>query len=93
MNSGIIEGQFASLDRGKWIHAIVETRNEIVGKDISFAQIEPLHIVTLSCLIDSAKIRNAKVWLKIENKNLNDFVLNDIRITSYWRDPEIPVFS
>lgn len=103
MNSGIIQRQFESLDRGKWIQAIVETHMEIkrgcselhlsLGDDITFTPIEPLHIVTLSCLIDSAKVQNAKVWLVIKNEELNDFVLKDIRITSYWRKQDIPIFS
>ena len=51
-----------------------------------------MHFVTLSCLIDVAKVSNAQVWLAIENDELKRFVFNDVRLTSYWTERQIPYY-
>ena len=51
-----------------------------------------MHFVTLSCLIDIAKVQGALVWLTVEDEALRTFVINDVRFTSYWKDRQIPYY-
>lgn len=96
----VINIEFPTASRGEWIQRIVESR-ELLEKGclelhillksrIGLDNFEPMHFVTLSCLIDIAKLKGALVWLIIENKDLSDFVLNDVRFVSYWKEADIP---
>ena len=88
--------------RNEWIRQIIEYRRRIaVGckelhillkSQIHLCDFEPMHFVTLSCLIDVAKVSNAQVWLAIENDELKRFVFNDVRLTSYWTERQIPYY-
>ena len=70
--------EFSTASRGEWIQRIVESRNSIeagcselhilLKSRIGLDNFEPMHFVTLSCLIDVAKLKGALVWLTIENK-------------------------
>ena len=101
--SNAINIEFSTASRGEWIQQIVESRERIekgctelhllLKKDISLRNFEPMHFVTLSCLIDAAKVRGALVWLAIENEDLKAFAANDVRLTSYWREKQIPYFK
>ena len=101
--SNAINIEFSTASRGEWIQQIVESREHIergctelhllLKKDISLRNFEPMHFVTLSCLIDVAKVRGALVWLAIENEDLRAFVANDVRLSSYWREKQIPYFK
>lgn len=92
--------EFSTASRGEWIQRIVESRkcveagcselHILLKSRIGLDNFEPMHFVTLSCLIDVAKLKGSLVWLTIENKELSDFVLNDIRFVSYWKEPQIP---
>lgn len=94
--------EFSSATRGEWIRHIVESRELIeqgcselhilLKAAITLSNFEPMHFVSLSCLIDIAKVRGALVWLTIEDEGLRMFVINDVRFTSYWRDRQIPYY-
>ncbi len=94
---------FSSPVRGEWIQRIVEYRKLIengcdelhvlITRDISLSGFEPIHFVTLSCLIDVAKRQGALIWLVIEDSELNSFVLNDVRLTSYWKEARTPEYQ
>lgn len=93
---------FYSASRADWIQRIVEYRRLVemgykdlhilIVKNISIRDFEPMHYVTLSCLIDIAKVNGALVWLKIEDDDLREFVLNDVRLSSYWSEKQIPYY-
>lgn len=94
---------FDSSIRGKWLQRIVECRGQIengckelhilITRNICLSLFEPIHFVTLSCLIDVAKKQGALIWLTIEDSKLNSFVLNDVRLTSYWKETSIPIYQ
>lgn len=94
---------FSTHKRGEWIRQIVESRERIekgctelhllLKKDITLSNFEPMHFVTLSCLIDIAKVGGALVWLSIEDEQLRAFVANDVRLTSYWKEKQIPYYK
>lgn len=93
---------FDCSSQSEWIRQIIEYRRVIeVGckelhillkSQIHLDDFEPLHFVTLSCLIDAAKIRNAQVRLTIESDDLKRFVFNDVRLITYWTERQIPYY-
>ena len=98
--SNRVDIAFSTAARGEWIQRIVESR-EIVEQGcqelhillknaITLSNFEPMHFVTLSCLIDIAKKEDALIWLTIEDDRLRTFVVNDVHLTSYWKDKNIP---
>ena len=97
-----VDIEFSTAARGEWIQRIVESRELIeqgcselhilLRNAITLSNFEPMHFVTLSCLIDIAKVRGALIWLTIEDEGLRTFVINDVRFTSYWRDRQIPYY-
>lgn len=93
---------FSTAERSEWVQYIVECRELIekgctelyilIDKNVAMSAFEPMHFVTLSCLIDIAKIGGARIWLTIENDDLRAFVLNDVRFIAYWKYREIPYY-
>lgn len=98
--SNRVDIEFSTAARGEWIQRIVESRELIeqgcselhilLKETIALSIFEPMHFVTLSCLIDIAKRGDALIWLTIEDERLRSFVVNDVHLTSYWREKDIP---
>ena len=92
-----------SPSRGLWVENIVKARSTIenggkilylvLADSLSPSTTEPLHYVTMSCLIDFAKKQGCSVQLNIKNKQLLDFVTQDNRLSAYWMNDGNAMFS
>lgn len=56
-----------------------------IAPDISKDKLTPFHIVLLSCCIEELKRKGYFVRVRIENKQLRDFLHNDMNFTEYWK--------
>lgn len=87
-----------STDKSDWINRIsdwnvytpIATKSNhcvkiILAKKVTKAKFLPFHIVTLSCFIESIKKKGYLIFLKVMNKELNEFIHNDMSLTQYWR--------
>lgn len=89
---------FHDSSRIRWVKSICQWRCSlasaslpsecvriVLGGRISKTDINPFHIVTLSCFIDFIKKKGYLVILDIGNHELSDFIHEDMCLTSYWR--------
>lgn len=88
---------FDTIDRGKWIAEICELQKLYSRKgneehivfnfsdDIRKEQLEPVHLVTLACLIQFLYDRNYKVFLSKSNEELSNYIFNDLNFSEYWK--------
>lgn len=60
----------------------------ILESNISLDNFTPFHIVLLSCFIESTKQKGYLVRIEIRNKELEDFIHNDMSLTKYWKGPK-----
>ena len=92
-----------SPSRGSWIENIIKARSAIVNGEkrlcfvmtdsLSPSTTEPLHYVTMSCLIDFIKKNGCQVQLIIKNEQLLNFITKDIRLSSYWMNDGTQEFT
>lgn len=53
---------------------------------ITVCHIEPVHLVTLACLIQYLVDKGHEVFLSKSNAELYDYISNDLDFSAYWRD-------
>lgn len=92
-----------SPSRGLWVENIVKARSAIengekmlhlvLADSLSPSTTEPMHFVTMSCLIDFAKKNGCQVQLFIKNEQLLDFITKDNRLSSYLMNDDTPEFT
>ena len=93
---------FKSPDRDDWLAEIMAIRSAYVAPNtllltlsetIGLESFANFHFVTLSCLIDYVKRQNGQVLFEARNRDLHNYILNDVRIRKYWQGDEDEVFS
>lgn len=57
----------------------------IIGEKVYKDKFYPFHIVTLSCLIESFKMKGYLVMLEVKNAQLERFIHNDVSLILYWK--------
>ncbi len=88
---------FSDLERGAWlskiqeIHEFYSTREGIgnviricFNKNVLPSELEPLHLVTLACIIQFLISRGYSVRLSRSNENVFDYIFNDLGFQEYW---------
>lgn len=90
------ELKYGSPNKWEWVYKTISYRNGIIPacgdeiakvyflEDLSKEKFEPMHIVLFSCLIDELRKNGYRVVLNIKNKELHDFVWDDIKVKEYW---------
>ena len=88
---------FNSLDNGLWLAKISELHEhysssvepkEILltfDRQISVSEIEPVHLVTLACLIQYLMDKGHRVFMSSSNKALYEYIYTDLDFSAYWR--------
>ncbi len=89
---------FKSVSRGKWLSQISLLYNANVSipkancitlhfsNDIKLEELEPLHLVTLACMIQHFIDLDTKVFLSNNNKEIANYIYNDLGFKHYWAD-------
>lgn len=87
---------FQTLDKGIWLKELSNIRNGYsssnykndiafeFSEELSEKDIEPIHLVTLACLIQFFHDKGHKVWLRNSNKSVKDMLFNQLRFQEYW---------
>ena len=89
---------FSSLDKELWLAKISELHehyssspvrpHEILftfDQRISASEIEPVHLVTLACLIQYLMDKGNRVFMSGSNKALYEYIYTDLDFSAYWR--------
>lgn len=91
-----IEIKFNSAGKYEWLKQVCEIHSayalpmpnsDIVldfSSDITSSQLEPLHLVTLACLIEYLFSRGHKVYMSRRHKELHNYIFNDLNFSAYW---------
>lgn len=96
--------EFASSDRGEWIRHIYEsTQNASFAgegdavslgfRNISIDKIEPIHLVTLACLIEMFVNYGYDILVVGDDIKIRDFLFETLKFHKYWQDNQnyVPV--
>lgn len=87
---------FNTLERGKWLEQIADIRNNYAkliedkyvclrfNSDFSSADLQPIHFVTLACLIEFLHQNKHKVLFSSGNDKVRNLLVNDLQIQRYW---------
>lgn len=87
---------FDSTDRGKWLGLITLFYGKLshTNKDdqviihfsesIFISNLEPIHLVTLACLIQYIYDKGTNVALSHDNRAVSDYIYNELGFKYYW---------
>ena len=64
---------------GKGCHVYISFSNSITAKGLT-----PMHLVTLACLIQFLLDNGWKPYLSSNNKEVDDYIYNDLCFSEYW---------
>lgn len=89
---------FPNCDKVQWIRSISVWSEQLspsdegdncvkltLGKGVVKGKFLPFHIVTLSCFIELIKKKGYLVLLNVKNRELSEFIHNDMNLTRYWK--------
>lgn len=88
---------FDSLNKSRWLAKISElysvyampipeSRITLKFDDkLNVSQIEPVHLVTLACLIQYLFDKGHKVYMSSTNVEIHDYIFNDLDFSAYWK--------
>lgn len=91
-----IDIKFDSTNRGIWLSLItlyysklsnINKDHQVVihfSKDIVVSNLEPIHLVTLACLIQSIYDKGISVALSSDNKEVSYYIYNELGFKYYW---------
>ena len=91
-----IEIKFDSCNRGEWIRKISTSQAMLsnltdndkivihISPEIDSDKLEPLHLVTLACLIQHIYDQNAHVSLSRNKGEATDYIFNRLGFKHYW---------
>lgn len=87
---------FDTLDKERWFKIISSVRRDYNEKafskqilikfaaNLNSANLEPIHLVTLACLIQFFIDQQHKVYLSSQNDSIRNILLNELRFQEYW---------
>lgn len=93
--------EFETPQKEEWIRIVSECREKIsitekreivefvFNNDLEFKNFYPIHIVLLSCFIDEVKSKGYLVQLNIKNKELSNYLFNELNLTDYWAKEKV----
>lgn len=87
---------FNSLQRGKWIEQIANIRNNYAklikdkyvslrfNENLNAADFQPIHFVTLACLIQFLYQKKRQVLIASGNDEIRNMLFTDLQLQQYW---------
>lgn len=95
MDLKVVNIEFTDSDKGQWLkkiydvykeYADVNSRTQFIFSfgEISKTEIEPLHLVTLACLIQFFFDKGHAAHISQTNKEVFDYIYNDLDFAAYW---------
>lgn len=87
---------FDTLDKSKWLRKISTIRDSYIQTDskgsvvfvftadLSAKNFEPIHLVTLACLIQFFYTKGYRVWLGTGNESVRKMLFDQLRFQEYW---------
>ena len=89
---------FTSANKGEWLKKISELYSSFAigepscrivlsfSQSISVSQIQPVHLVTLACLVQYLIVdKGYKVAISKSNEAIYDYIYNDLDFSAYWK--------
>lgn len=88
---------FDSTDKSLWLSKISELHSLYAlpipphhislkfADKLKVSEIEPVHLVTLACLIQYLVDRGHEVYMSKSNAEMYDYILNDLDFSAYWK--------
>lgn len=102
--SKIIRIEFSTLNRTEWIRTIYESAQDVrlakAGDSVSFEfnniridEIEPIHLVTLACLIELFVRQGYDIFFFGDDTKIRDFLFETLQFHKYWQENQnyVPV--
>lgn len=87
---------FDTLNKGEWLEKISSVRNSytqskykesvalVFTKNVIAKDFEPIHLVTLACLIQFFHTKGHKVWLGSSDSSVKNMLFDQLRFQEYW---------
>lgn len=87
---------FSTLDKSKWLEKISSIRQEYnlitfrklilleFIDDLDADDLEPIHLVTLACLIQFFHQNEHKIYLSSANDSIRNMLFSELRFQEYW---------